>query len=409
MKFSKPSQLFLVSSIGLLVATFLTACNIQTIDYLFVASSGGSGSTAAGEIQTFDLDSQSGALRAGQPTVASGGIDPVSMSVSADYYHLYVANQGSNNLVHFAIDGSGVLTQKDVVTTSTSPVSVQTNQAGSYLYVVSGTSSATLTAYSLSSGAIGSSVAQVALTLSSYPGDTIVPTGVNVLANGAAVYVSAYDQSAYNPGCIAPPNCPATSAANPGWVFGFVVGSGGVLTPAPGSPWKAGVKPSALVSDPTNRFVYVTDFASNELIGYTIQSGNQLNFLLNGPFKTNNEPAAITIDPRGKFLYVANSLDSNISSYSIDLATGTPSSAVNVTGAQANTTDTQPVAILIDASLGRYVYTANHLGNSVSGFKLDPTAGTLTTTQSTPYQTSQGPTALASIPHGNHSSQSVTP
>ena len=41
MKFSKLSQLFLVSSIGLLVATLLTACQLVTIDYVFVSSSAG--------------------------------------------------------------------------------------------------------------------------------------------------------------------------------------------------------------------------------------------------------------------------------------------------------------------------------------------------------------------------------
>ena len=35
MKFSKVSQLFLVSIIGLVVASLLTACQIVTIDYLF--------------------------------------------------------------------------------------------------------------------------------------------------------------------------------------------------------------------------------------------------------------------------------------------------------------------------------------------------------------------------------------
>jgi hypothetical protein len=38
MKFSKLSQLFLVSSIGLLVAILLTACQIVTVDYVYVAS-----------------------------------------------------------------------------------------------------------------------------------------------------------------------------------------------------------------------------------------------------------------------------------------------------------------------------------------------------------------------------------
>jgi 6-phosphogluconolactonase (cycloisomerase 2 family) len=404
MKFSKLSQLVLVSVIGLAAATLLTACQIVTIDYIFVANSAGSGSSSTGQIQTYDADSQSGALRIGQPAVSSGGINPVSMVTSSDFANLYVANKGTGagdgNVVHFALDGNGVLTQKELVTPGAAPVSVAVNQAMTYLYVASGTSSATLTAYPLSSGAMGSAASQVALTVPGFAGDTIVPTAVTVLANNNAVFVTAYDKSAYNPGGT------TTSAANPGWIFGFAVGSGGALVPTVGSPYKAGIKPTALAADPTSRFLYATDFASSQLIGYTIQSGSILNFLINGPFRSGNEPSAVTIDPRGKYIYVANSLDSSVSTYTIDFATGTPS---NVAGNINNTTDTEPVAILVDAALARFVYTANQLGNSVSGFRMDTDTGALTATQATPYPTGANPTAIASVPHGNHSSQVTTP
>ena len=76
MKFSKLSQLLLVSAIGLIVATLLTSCQIVTIDYVFVASSTGSGPGSTGQIQTYDVDSRSGALRIGQPAVPSGGTQP---------------------------------------------------------------------------------------------------------------------------------------------------------------------------------------------------------------------------------------------------------------------------------------------------------------------------------------------
>jgi 6-phosphogluconolactonase (cycloisomerase 2 family) len=325
------------------------------------------------------------------------------MATTADYANLYVVNQASNNVVHFSISGSGILSQKDVVTTSATPVFVAVNTADTYLYVVSGPNPSLLTAYSLSSGTIGSVAAQVTLTLPDFATDTIVPTGVNVLANNGAVYVSAYDQSAYNPGGT------TTSTANPGWVFGYTVGAGGALTLSSGSPYKAGVKPSALASDPTNRFVYVTDFASNEVIGYTIQNGSTLDFLINGPFKTGNEPNAIAFDPRGKYIYITNGLDSTVSAYTIDLTTGTPSAVVNVTGSQLNSTDTTPVAVIVDPALGRFVYTANILGNSVSGFVLNPTTGALKATQSAPYPTGDQPAALAAVPHGNHSIQTVSP
>jgi 6-phosphogluconolactonase len=394
-------RLFLVSALGLGVAVLLSACQLITIDFVYLAETGSSG--ANGQIASFAADSQSGALRPGRKSVDSGGPSPVALAVSGDHFHLYAANQGNNSVVHFAIGSDGALTSKDSVTLADAPVYLAVNAAGTYLFVVSGTTTATLSVYPLSSGTIGSVAVQESLTVPGFETDTLVPTGVVGLANNTMVYVTAYDKSAYNPGG------PVTSSANPGWLFGFTVGSGGALTATNASPYHAGVKPSAVTADPTSRFVYVTDFASNHLIGYTVQSTGTLTFLINGPFKTGSEPSAIAVDPRGKYLYIANSLDSSVSAFIIDLATGTPSAAVNVTGASINATDTQPVSIVVDPALGRYVYTANILGNSISGFRLDPNAGSLQPAQSTPYPSGLKPTAIVSVPHGNHATQAVFP
>jgi 6-phosphogluconolactonase len=410
MKFSKLRQLLLVSAIGLVVATLFSGCQLVTIDYLFVTTAGskiGSNGSAcaAGEIETFAVDSESGAIRTAASPVCSGGTTPVALAISPGYQNLYTANQVDMNVVHFSVGDNGVLTKKDTLALATAPASLAVSPDGNTLYAVSGTTSATLSAVTLSSGALGSISNQVSLTL---PGanaaDEIVPTGVTVLANGDAVYVTAYDLSSYNPGGT------TTSTAVPGWVFGFAIGSGGALTPTPGSPYQAGVKPSALVADPTNRFVYVTDFASNQIIGFGIYTGSQLSFLQNGPYKSGGEPSSIAVDPRGKFLYVSNALDSSVTAYVIDLASGTPSAAINTTGSQLNSTDTQPVAVAVDPALGRFVYTANYLGNSVSGFSLNPISGTLKQTQATPYPlNADKPTAVVMVPHGNHSTQTVTP
>ncbi len=416
MKFSKSSQLFLVSSIGLLVATLLTACSLTTIDLVFVTTTATSGTSSGGQIETFAVDSRSGALRPAAAVVSTGGTSPVSMAVTSDYANLYVANAGSSSIVHFSIGLSGELTKEDTVTTAETPVSIAVNPAGTFLYLVSQVppasgspsctlpSSGSLTVYPLSSGKIGAPTTLPAFSVSGYGGDVLVPTGVTVLADNSTVYVSAYDQSAYNPGCT------TSSTANPGWIFGFTVGSDGSLTATKNSPYEAGIKPSALAADPTDRFVYVTDYASNQLIGYTILDGSSLSFLSNGPFKTGNDPLAITIDPRGRFIYLTNSLDSTVSAYAIALATGTPTVVIGVSGTQGNVTDTDPVAVAVDPALGRFVYTANSLGSTVSGFRLDPIAGSLTANQASPYPTEgSNPTALVIVPHGNHATQSVTP
>ncbi len=87
------------------------------------------------------------------------------MAISADYGHLYVANQGNNSVVHFTIATTGVLTKKDSVTLPDVPVYLAVNAAGTYLFVVSGTTSATLTVYPLTTGTIGAAAAQESLTV----------------------------------------------------------------------------------------------------------------------------------------------------------------------------------------------------------------------------------------------------
>ena len=412
MKFSKMSQLFLVSIIGLLVAAGLTACQLVSIDYVFVADSAGTSPGSAGQIETYAVDAHSGALRIVNPAVPSGGVKPVSMAVSGNYFHLYVANAASKNVVHFTIADSGVVTKADTITVPDTPVAVAVSAASDFLYVVYGTTSATLAEYPLSTtGTIGTLASQQLLTVPGFSSDTIVPTGVALIPNNNnatvappsnAVYVSTYDSSAYNPGGT------ATSTANPGWVFGFVIGSNGALTPATNSPYKAGVKPSGITADPVSRFVYVTDFASNQLIGYSVQTSGGLNFLVNGPFRTGNQPSAIAIDPRGLYIYEANSLDSTIGGYVISLPNGTPSAIVSTSSTLVFNTDTQPVAIALEPAIGRFIYTTNYLGNSISGFRYDPQTGAVAQTQATPYPSGANPTALAIVPHGNHSLQAVT-
>jgi 6-phosphogluconolactonase len=416
MKFSKMSQLVLVSALGLVIASAFSGCAVVTVDYLFVACSSGTSAGSTGEIQSFAVDSESGAIRPAGATVPSGGNQPVSMTTTTDYANLYVANQSNNSIVHFQVNYDGSLTQMESVTVPFVPASVAISQGGSSspdnttLYVAGGTNPAEVAVYPIASGVLGSLAQTITLTVPGFGSDAMVATGVTVLPNDQGVYVSAYDKSAYNPGCTpTPTNQCTTSSANPGWVFAFATGSGGALAPASGSPYEAGIRPTSLVADPTNRFLYVTDFASNELIGYDITNGASLNFLVSGPFKTGSEPEAVVVDPRALYIYVADSLSSNVSAYTITLATGAPSAVVSVTGSASTTTDTQPVAIVVDPALGRFVYTANYLGNSVSGFQLNPNTGALSYTQATPYPTGANPTALVAVPHGNHAIQVVTP
>ena len=63
MKLNKSSQLLLVSAASLLVAGLMTACATLTVDFVFVASSKAAGTNNYGEIDIFEVNSESGHMR----------------------------------------------------------------------------------------------------------------------------------------------------------------------------------------------------------------------------------------------------------------------------------------------------------------------------------------------------------
>ena len=405
MKFNKSSQLLLVSAASILVAGLMTACATLTVDFVFVASSKAAGPNNYGEINIFEVNSESGRMRQIPASpVPSGGRFPIAEAVSSDYQNLFVVNQDDNNIVQFVIGNDGKLYPYNTVNTpGIFPLGVAANSSN--LFVVdtyqplpscstAAPCSGSIAVFPLAAGGSASSAPCTAtvciqpaatnagisanywpLKLAGKPADVIVPTGVNVLASGAFVYVSAYDSS------VAP---------NAGYVFGFSVGSGGVLTPLAGSPFAGGILPSAIASDASSKYVYVTDYTSSNVRGFSVASG-QLIPLAGSPFPTGNAPSAIVVNPSFSFAYVTNSTDSSISAYSM-------SNGV-LTRIGSYPTGLQPVAIGIDPSTNHFLYTANFLGNDVSGFQLSQTAGTLLVSQFSPFPSNSQPTAIAAIPH----------
>jgi 6-phosphogluconolactonase (cycloisomerase 2 family) len=205
----------------------------------------------------------------------------------------------------------------------------------------------------------------------------IVPTAVNVLGSGSYIYVAAYDSS------VTP---------SVGYVFGFSVGSGGALTPLnAGVPYPAGVRPSAIASDSSSTYVYVTDYASGNVRGYTVGSTGALTALSGSPFPAGNAPSAVVVDPTYAYAYVTNATDSTVTAYSMS------SGVLTRIGSYA--TGLQPVAMGIDPSTNHFLYTANFLANTVSDFELSTTDGSLLDAQFSPYTTNSQPVAVAAIPH----------
>jgi 6-phosphogluconolactonase (cycloisomerase 2 family) len=413
MKFNKSRQMLLVTAASLLAAGLMTACGTLTTDFVFVASSKAAGPYNYGEIDVFEINSVSGAMRQ-IPTspFPSGGRNPVAEAVSSDSKNLYVVNQDDNTIVQFGIGSDGKLyPQTTVNTPAIYPLAVAVS--GLNLFVVdtyqplptcssaepcsgsvsvfpiqpaSGSGSNAVAGGGLLPPVANGSLNYWPLTLPSNPSDVIVPTAVNVLASGSELFVTAYDTS------VTP---------NVGYIFSFTVASGGALTP--GVPHNMGsgatglgVHPSAMASstsssDPSVNYLYVTDSTNGLVISYSVASGVLTRL---GSASTGNQPSAIVADPNYPFVYAANALDGTVSAYSIG-------SSGELTVIGTYDAGSQPVAMGIDPSTSHFLFTVNFLGSDVSDFELNTGTGTLIDTQRSPYASTAQPTAVAAIAHGS--------
>ena len=407
MKFNNPIQLLAISAASLLAASFLSACSTLTVDFVFVSSAKAAGPNNYGEVNVFEINSESGRMR--QITTSpfpSGGRNPVAEAVSPDQADLYVVNRDDNSIVQFVIGNDGKLYPQNTVNTpGIFPLAVAVSSK--YLYLVNtyqplptcnpaspcsgsvavfpiltASQAATLTP-SQPANTLGTPVVNTSISASYWPllltgtgaTDVFVPTAVTTAASGAYVYIAGYD-----------------STTNLGYVFGFATSSGGTLSALPGFPVAVGLHPSAVTSDSSGDYLYVTDSTQNAVYSFQI-NGGALTASSGSPFPTGSQPSAIVLDATAKYALIANGQDSNVGVYSIT------SGSLSRLGTY--TTGTQPVAIGIDPSLNEYVFTANFLGNNVSGFQLNLSDGSLLNSQFSPSAASANPTAVAAITHGS--------
>jgi 6-phosphogluconolactonase (cycloisomerase 2 family) len=404
MKLNKPSQLALVAAVSLLAATMLTACETLTVDFVFVTSAQAAGTNNYGEVDVFEINSESGQMRQ-IPTspFPSGGRNPVAEAVTTDNTNLFVVNKDDNTIAQFIIGNDGkVYPQNTTNTPGIFPMALAVN--GTNLYVVDTYQplpicstavpcSGSIGVFPIATATTGNPPSEYLTTpvangnlnywplnLPGKPNDVIVPTAVDVLKSGSFVYVSAYDSS------VTP---------NVGYVFGFSATSSGVLTPLNGGmPFFAGTRPSGVASDASSSFLYVTDSANSTVLGFSVGSG-LLTPLAGSPYNTGGLPSSIVVDPTYPYAYVANAQDSSVTEYSM-------SNGV-LTNIGTMSTGLQPIAIGIDPSTNHFLFTLNFLGSSVngtiSGFELDTTNGTLLVSKNSPYKSNALPTAVAAIPH----------
>jgi 6-phosphogluconolactonase (cycloisomerase 2 family) len=407
----------------------LSACSRDyTLAYVYATSAT---RTTNGVINAYSVDYQSGALQQlPDSPIPSGGSNPVTLVASPSGKYLYVLNHDTSTVVQFDIGTDGKLYPENTYNvvqgsgaTGTFPTAAAIDAAGKYLYVAftyqNGFTTATPGPGGIAIFPIGSDGSLGTAVTNTTVGTTIALPYVPVGFNPVGIVASAYNNYVYvveqdttvangvstQTGTIlAFSENTSTGALTP--VVGTVPVTVNVATGATLTGFRAGTKPSAIVEDPSARFVYVTDQLTDQLYGYGVTSTGALASIPSSPFSTGNFPLGLTIDPRGAYVYVANFGDSTLSGYAINTATGALS---GVSGSSGGGVSTGPTCVTVEPALGKYLYTSNNTDPTISAAQLNPNTGALTGVQGTPYTAQVLPTCVVSVANGSHATQLVTP
>jgi 6-phosphogluconolactonase len=417
MKWNKLGRGTLASILSLALVS-VTACSRDyVLAYVYVTTAKPIlGTSPNGGVSAYAVDYQIGSLTPLADSPIQAGRNPVTLVASPNGLSLYVVNHDDSSVGEYAIGTDGkIFLQNTYNVTGSLATAIAIDAAGKFLYV-------TFT-YQL-----GPNGQQLYSPASPGPGGVTIfpinsngslgtpstlkvgnnPVGIVVSrppAGGTAVFAYVLDQE--------------TPTSPPAAVLGFSQNlTTGALTPTPGtvittdpttgktvaSGYKAGTTPSAIAEDPSARFVYITDEATNQLYGNLVANNGSLVPMTNSPFATGIFPVGLTIDPRGKFLYVANFSSNTVGAYAIDVASGNPVGSV---GSASTSVDTAPTCVTIEPALGIYAYSSNNLASTVSAMKLDPHNGGLSQVQNTPFPSSGLPTCAVSVANGSHPTQII--
>jgi 6-phosphogluconolactonase len=392
----------------------VTACSRDyVLAYVYVTTAKPlTTSSQDGGVSAYAVDYQIGSLTPLADSPITAGRNPVTLVASPNGLNIYVVNHDDSSVGEYSIGTDGkIFLQNTYNVTGSMATAAAIDAAGKFLYV-------TFTYQ------VGPNGQQLYSPASPGPGGvTIFP----IAANGSLGTPSTLKVGNNPVGVV-------VSRPKSGVVFAYVLDqevspkatvlgflqnqTTGALTPTPGTVittdttgktvatgYGAGTTPSAIAEDPSSRFVYITDEATNQLYGNLVANDGSLVPMVNGPFATGIFPVGITIDPRGKFLYVANFSSNSVGAYAIDIASGTPVGSV---GSASTTVDTAPTCVTVEPALGIYAYSSNNLASTVSAMKLDPHNGGLSQVQNTPFPSSGLPTCAVAVANGSHPSQIIT-
>ena len=203
---------------------------------------------------------------------------------------------------------------------------------------------------------------------------------------------------------------PPIPAGSSGCISSYTVNSDGSLTAGSVistgiSTTNLGISPTSLAIDPGGKLLFVAcqgtpgDINAVGSVEVFSISGSTLtsvgSVLTTAPGAVNALPSAVAVSVQtsASFLYVANKNDGTVLAYMYDTAGNLTSLAPPYTvGTAPSALAVTPTATVIPN--GTFLYVANSGSNNISGFTIDPMAGTLTPVTNSPFSAGLGPASL---------------
>ena len=362
----KAAALVLVcASVGIYVS-----CGITEGRLLFAAI------PSANELVVYREDPNSGALTqlVGSPVAAGPGVRALALHPKQKF--LYAANSGENDVSVFNVATTGALTEQTPRTAvGTAPTLIAMDADGSYLYVGNTGQQPSISVFSIdqTTGALTPVPQPPGTSNTAYIG----LTPINMTVAGSFLYV--------------------TGQGLQGYVLAFPLNNGVLGTPPPGSPYVAGNNPYGLTTSTVAgaSYLYTANKLDNSVSEFSINADGSLTALAGSPISINfTGPTALLTDPLDRYLFVADQGSGNLDGFSIG-GSGTGSSGTGSSGTGSSgsggsagslnllpsapfATKAAPTALAVD-SVGRYVFVAGQATpGSLQSFFVAGVNGTLT-------------------------------
>jgi 6-phosphogluconolactonase len=166
-----------------------------------------------------------------------------------------------------------------------------------------------------------------------------------------------------------------------------VRGDGGLGTPL--APILAGMKAHQIVTDASNKYVFVPCLGDNKVAQYLFDGSNGA-LTANATPKIDTAagagPRHIAIAPDAKHAYLINELNSTLSALALDTTTGRLSEIQTLSTRASGASGNNTTAEVVVHPNGKFVYGSNRGDNNIAVFARDATTGRLTAVDHTSTQ-----------------------